>query len=444
MSTARYYYALQLAFTGVWWAFVTLATKKKPHELAYGPVFTAPRWLSSTLLLRFSRWRAYIFAALPISLALGVFASDHSLWKAKIIVAFAASFYHLTESAFTSRHGEYPLLYTSWAMLLPEPYAAGAAWGVAIHFILASGVAKLRVGGIEWAAPETMRTYLRLYHGSKSRPPLSRRLNAAISERDWASSAVAFGTLFLETGLVPGTLLMPPAYRPLASVALVGMHFGIGLVMSLEVGLVFLSTFPSYLVGFGCGAAPPFSPAWWCAFAIGVLPSLLSLLVRTPIPESWPWTAVALFMWNGKQANRIAQLFMVGNTRLVLYPHSLCSSHSLYATPRECLVGLPVAHHGLAGEKVVSRGAPLVVHDGVLRVLAFTLLHDIPLLVEALSAGGGTTTARVPAMLKAIHSWLKATPRLYERCEGQELDCCAFVKVDADGLRVVDVIASEP
>ena len=149
-------------------------------------------------------------------------------------------------------------------------------------------------------------------------------------------------------------------------------------------------------------------------------------------------------MWNGKQANRIAQLFMVGNTRLVLYPHSLCSSHSLYATPRECLVGLPVAHHGLAGEKVVSRGAPLVVHDGVLRVLAFTLLHDIPLLVEALSAGGGTTTARVPAMLKAIHSWLKATPRLYERCEGQELDCCAFVKVDADGLRVVDVIASEP
>ena len=104
MSTARYYYALQLAFTAAWWAFVTLATKKKPHELAYGPVFDAPRWLSSTLLLRFSRWRAYIFAALPISLALGVFASDHSLWKAKIIVAIAASFYHLTESAFTSAH----------------------------------------------------------------------------------------------------------------------------------------------------------------------------------------------------------------------------------------------------------------------------------------------------------------------------------------------------
>ena len=271
-------------------------------------------------------------------------------------------------------------------MLLPEPYAAGAAWGVAIHFILASGVAKLRVGGIEWAAPETMRTYLRLYHGSKSRPPLSRRLNAAISERDWASSAVAFGTLFLECCLVPGTLLMPPAYRPLASVALVGMHFGIGLVMSLEVGLVFLSTFPSYLVGFGCGAAP-FSPSWWVAFAIGVLPSLLSLLVRTPIPESWPWTAVALFMWNGKQANRIAQLFMVGNTRLVLYPHSLCSSHSL--TRRRANASLAACCSSRVGRREgCQRGAPLVVHDGVLRVLAFTLLHDIPLLVEALSAGG--------------------------------------------------------
>jgi hypothetical protein len=43
---------------------------------------------------------------------------------------------------------------------LNRRYAHGAAWGVAVHFVFSSGVAKLRAGGGArgWAAPGTMTT----------------------------------------------------------------------------------------------------------------------------------------------------------------------------------------------------------------------------------------------------------------------------------------------
>ena len=55
---------------------------------------------------------------------------------------------------------------------------------------------------------------------------------------------------------MPLTLLLPPLPRRLVGVyGLLGLHVGIGLGMSVRVGLVFLTTLPSYIHGFGCEAA---------------------------------------------------------------------------------------------------------------------------------------------------------------------------------------------
>ena len=133
-------------------------------------------------------------------------------------------------------------------------------------------------------------------------------------------------------------------------------------------------------------------------------------------------------------------------------------SGSAAAAARACLVGLPVAYAGLAGEKTVAAAdaaaanaaakpaaafAAPVVHDGVMRVLGFTLLHDVPSLLAALSESS-EKDVDVPTMLLAISSWLTATPRLYEVRGGatacRRLDCAALVRVDAKAERVVEVL----
>ena len=79
--------------------------------------------------------------------------------------------------------------------------ARGVALGVAVHFVLSSGVAKLWVGGgPAWMAPATMRTYLGVYRSARSgvARPLSPRLSAWLAERDWATAAIAWCTVALE------------------------------------------------------------------------------------------------------------------------------------------------------------------------------------------------------------------------------------------------------
>ena len=324
-STARSFYGLQLACLLLWWCFVRVKTRLYPHELSSGPVFTRPSWMHAAVVLELLKRRVWVYAALPAALSIGLLASDSLV--VRVGVAIAVSVYHLVESASTTRHGEFPLLYTAWAVCLSDDaLASGATLGVVVHFVLCSGVAKLRTGGMRWLSPSTMRVYLDLYRASQSRPPLSRALNAWLAKRAWATSAIAVGTIVLECLLVPSTLLAPGPPRVAAALALIGLHLGIALVMSMEVGIVFVSTIAAYIVGFSSSVAPG-AAGWALATAIGLGPTCASLALRTPLPESWPSTAVALFMFNGEQAARIATAFMVGDTRLVLTTSALAARH---------------------------------------------------------------------------------------------------------------------
>ena len=430
------YYALQLVAVGFWWALIKAMTGKPLYSLCNGSVVTAPSWLPAWHLLRLANYKKSVFLAMPLMLILG--AAAPGFLAIRIAVALAVTLYHLLETAYTSRHGEYPILYTAWGCILPAPYAQAAAFGVAIHFVLSCGAGKCLVGGpMGWCDPRTMSTYLDAYYGSTTSRPLSRRLNRLLAMPPCAT-AVAVATLLVECVAVPATLFLPASLRPiLGTYSMVALHVGIGLGMSARVALVFLTTLPSYAFGFSCEAEVG-SAAWCLAAVIGLLPTILVAFRRRLLAEDWPVTPCSLFMWNGMQAERISRLMMTGNLRIVL------ATREVAERGLNGLIGLPVLHHG--GSGAFGMGAKTdgdAVHDAVLRVLGYTLVHAE--LVDAFedvnsdAAGEGTTPeqaehAMLCAMLRRLERWMDQERRIVETASGGRPLVRAFhVSIDGEG-----------
>ena len=180
------------------------------------------------------------------------------------------------------------------------------------------------------------------------------------------------------------------------------MHAGIFLFMSKQVGLVFCTTLPTYLMGFSCQAKVGTQP-WFLAVAISLVPSLASLFFRRELlPENWPFSAVSLFMWSGDQAKKIGTTLMTENTRVVLGTADLAN-----------IVGLPVLHHGVVANPTQSNGA--AVHDSVLRVIGFTLLHS---------------ELKKKPFLPAVRNFLIQHQRLFELSNGKPLTQAWMVEID--------------
>ncbi|CAK0876155.1 unnamed protein product [Prorocentrum cordatum] len=437
------WYALQLSAVLLWWALVKRKTGNHLYSLCSSSVITRPSWLSRHHLLLLVSHKRHIFVALPVALAAGTLAGQHAL--VRLLAALVVSLYHLTESSHTNRHGEYPMLYTSWAMVLPDSLAHAASMGVAIHFVLSCGIAKCIVGGAkEWVCGGTMSTYLNVYGQSTTSKPLLRGLNRWLACR--ASVWIGLGTLLLECVAVPLTLLLPCA-RSRSVIGLwgmVGLHVGIALGMSLNVGLVFLTTLPTYVHGFSCDARVG-SAEWWLAAGVALLPSALALARGRQLAEDWPCTPCSLFMWSGAQAERLSRLTMTGTTRLVLATRRTAQAHP-------GLVGALVLHHGGSGA-FGTKGAPAspAVHDAVLRATGFTLLHDnlvgaFDLAAEDLPGAGGSApeAAELQMMrrlLRRLERWLAREQRLLEAESATALERAYFVELDGGGTRVAKVLA---
>lgn len=413
------YYLWQCVCCVLWWLLLYGMTRRPLFALgaARGSLLTRPSWLPPRALLRLHtrRARAVIYSAVPISLALGAFLG-HSSTALRCVIAIVISVYHLTETSSTNRHGEYPLLYNAWACLLPEDYAHAVSLGIAVHFILSSGAAKLLVAGAAWpCSPTTMRTYLSIYRDSTSMPPLSRELNRWAASRDWATVAISALTIAVECVVVPATLLMPPAWRPLGCHSMVALHIGIATALSFKVGLAFFTVLPSYIYGFSCAAAVGSMPHL-SAVCVGLLPTLWCLLRRRLLPEDWPSCPIALFMWSGDHAAAMAAALMTGDTRVVL-----CTA----AVAQRGVVGLPVVHHGATG----ARGSD-VVHDAVLRVIGFTLLQgNWPPACVADSGEWDT-----PLFVRGLEGWLQRDCRMIEASSGEAAARAFLVQIDEEGV----------
>ncbi|EOD17695.1 hypothetical protein EMIHUDRAFT_102411 [Emiliania huxleyi CCMP1516] len=414
------WYALQLSAVLLWWALIKRMTGKHLYSLCSSSVITRPSWLSREALTLLVSHKRQIFLALPAALAAGAFAGQHAL--VRLLVALVVSLYHLSESSHTNRHGEYPVLYTAWAMVLPASFAHAASMGVAIHFVLSCGIAKCMVGGPRaWVFGGTMRTYLEVYGQSTSSKPLVRGLNRLLARR--ASTMIGASTLLLECVAVPLTLLLPGVW------GMVGLHVGIALAMSLNVGLVFLTTLPTYVHGFSCDARV--GSAEWRASPRAAQARKVLGLMRGGM---------------GSKAERIARLTMTGRTRLVL------------ATREAAQQDLVGTRSGAFGAKDAPAGH--AVHDSILRATGFTLLHDnlvdafdLPADAARVADGGAAPAAKDAAareaaelemmrrLLMRLERWLARERRLLEASSARPLERAYFVLLDGDKTRVAKVLA---
>lgn len=341
----------------------------------------------------------------------------------RVFAAAVMSLYHLVESSVTCRHGEYPILYNTWAMCFPSEYASAFSWGIAIHFIMSTGIAKIIVGGRHWLAPGTMKSYLTVYSNAKMKlsRPLAPDLNRWACRRPWVTRLISLSTVFLECILVPSTAFLPPSHRWIGSSGMILMHIGIFVFMSKNVGIVFATTLPVYVIGFACTAELG-TRHWWAAVLVGFLPSILSFVMfRGMLPEDWPLSPISLFMWSGDQAAVLTDNLMTGDTRVVL-----CARDK---TP-ENILGLPVIYHGAVAPNVVTeRSTDDAVHDCVLRVIGFTLIQS-DLLSVAPKADGKWD---MKAFLKNLEMFLQTKKRLFEVQSGQQLCKVYFVQIDSKG-----------
>jgi hypothetical protein len=347
------------------------------------------------------------------------------------------SLYHLVESSLTRRHGEYPLLYNVWAMCLPwSEYAHAASWGIAIHFVFSTGLAKLVIGGFGgWTSPATLKFYFNLFYHRKinMQRPFWPSWNRWVCQRDWATRFMALSTIFLECFLVPGTLLLPPHQRYVARWAMIPFHLGIFLIMSRMVGLGFATTIPNYLIGFSSRAVVGTGP-WLCAVAVAFLPTILSLgVLGHLLPEDWPSCPFKLYMWSGDQAQVLAETLITGETRVVLATADI-SPHNI--------VGLSVVPDGAVEPAQVMEGKDdtmqvdnknnQAVYDCFRRAIDLTGLNTE--LADAVPKSGNTKKEwDVNRFVTTLQQFLASKKRLFETQSGRPLVKAFFVRIDSKG-----------
>ncbi|CAE8582863.1 unnamed protein product [Polarella glacialis] len=425
-SGQRRFYGLQFVCGLLYWLLVRAKTGKHPYALSEGSVCTRPHWMPLHVLLFLHKLRLPLFTLTPV--LLGIAAVKPNSVPVRVATALVATVYHLLESSVTNRHGEYLLLYNVWGMLLPDCYAQAASFGFAIHFVLSSGLAKLKVGGRSWMLPHTMQVYLDIYRDSRSSPPLSKGLSLWLAKRAWATRTIGIATIALECIVVPSTLLMPPAWRSIGSALMIAMHLGIASAMSGTVGLLFLTALPSYLVGFGC-PAPWLSRPWCTAALVALLPSACTALRGRPLSESWPLTPISLFMWSGEQAALLSQALMTRDTRVVM-----CTA----AAPQD-IRGLPVVYSGFATSGELP--GQFVVHDAVARVIGFTLAQgDLANTLVGSREDPLSSVSISMSFLQRLQSWLVREGRMIELSTGKKILRAFFVRVDSGGGRVAQVL----
>jgi hypothetical protein len=441
-SPDQLFFLQNAIFVSIWWIFICTTTKRPLYDVFNGSVVTVPSWLThldknNGILLFLQRHaRPPCFFAQTISFSLA-FSFPHLRWV-RLVSAVLYSIYHLVESSITNRHGEYPILYSMWAMcLIPDEYAdfrKACVWGIAMNFVFSTGYAKLMVGGglIGWSKSSTMKSYLNCYRQARHRMnrPLSPYINRMVAESKMLSSFVALSVLVVECFVVPGSVFLQPSQRPVVALAMIGMHIGIALVLSINVGLAFWTTIPCYLYGFSCSADFG-SEQWWVALSITVGPTFCSwMLGERLLPEVWPFSPVSLFMWNGPVAGSLSKMLMVEDMRMVLVTEE---------TALRNLTGLRVLPSLDVLSKKEMELQSSVVHDAVMRSIGFTLIRGGDPLIEAVQMLH--QTEGLQRLVYRTWAWLQVEKgRLVELHTGGILSSTAIVRIDRDSGRILEVV----
>ena len=211
------------------WSILTLYMGADFHKrLLSQPILTRPSWLPVNTLLFLNVYYLRICYAMPFIFLVATFFPTNMA----AIVAVTMTVYHLTETSITHSHRDYATMYFTWVFaVLPLSYARGAALGIAVHFVAASGFAKLRMAGSSWTTAHTLYAILKWYGGMKveNNGPLSHACNRFMQKHPTILSLSLISTLLIECIVVPAAFVLPQNIRVWIVAVLLLMHFMIAI-----------------------------------------------------------------------------------------------------------------------------------------------------------------------------------------------------------------------
>ena len=356
MAVFQFYALTFLAMATRSACYVLLGKKLHDGDKQTQPM---PLWpLPRRLLATFGR-RSRFLALLPtmlLAFALAAAASESRL--ARIAAAIAHTLFSMgCAYALEWGHGQYPVLYTAWALALAPTGSvlpAIAARGAVVYLYVCAGVAKLCVPARarDYFRPATMRALMSKDGVEPRFNPLTPALSRAIIAHDGAVRVITWATMVLELVAMPLTLIVPSlAYTRGVGVVCVVFHAGIWCTFSSTAGSMFFQLLGAYALGLctevhrsGGDTTALFDPLWAWALAAGLALSPLAKLAWRGDPwiaaECWPLTNCALFPWSAEQLSYVMAHLIRGRTRIVLLTRAEAEAHELVGRP------------------VLSRGAP--------------------------------------------------------------------------------------
>lgn len=399
---------------------------------------------SFLLLISKAVYRVAAYSTIPwFFLAAWVEAnSGYNLWV-RGGCSIAVTLFQLGDSCRTTSHRDYLMIYISWAMLISSELGETAAYGLCVLYILGSGLSKLRIGGVMWSSPKTLRSILATFARKtpKQGGPILAFANRFVRKHDWICGFLGSSTLLFECLLAPlMAFFLPPQWRLITvGLGMVLLHLGIGALQSGAIGAFFLPNLAAYVVGFGDfrdgNDLRCFSLSWCLAFGFCFLPlSLAAMRKSSLIKEDWPWTPFALFPWSGSQWNFLHAAFVEGDTRLV-------TPSEANATPASLLGArvIPIEHRSdvpLMQRSVGPQEGELVLYDLWSRTLGITTYQDLasPLLGSRRSESTSDCEKRMREMQRSIcdltAGFLVESCRVLEVSSGLPLKRCFLVRVN--------------
>ena len=205
---------------------------------------TRPRaFVPDGLLPLFGQRRVFLIL-LPTMLTcflVAAFNPDH--FAARLAAAVAHTCFSMgCAYALEWGHGQYPVLWTSWALVaLPTPYAVAAARAAVTYLYVMAGLAKLCVPAApsEYLDARSMRL---LFSKDGVNPRFDgawAALARAVIRAPALLRAITMITLVLELLVVPATFVLPAGARRAIALGCLAFHAGIWLCFSTTAGMMF-------------------------------------------------------------------------------------------------------------------------------------------------------------------------------------------------------------
>lgn len=449
-SSASLFYGLQAGSLLTLWVAVKLGSGvdflRMAEELSN--VALGPSWLSRKLFLVVLRRNIYLsvsYALIPL-LAMATWCPDCILLR--ICVAVVATLFHLGECSRTTSHRDYLMVYNAWGLaLLPETHAKALAYGLSVHFIIASGISKLFIGGPRWASPGSMQAILRTFGAKRKEEggPMSPALNHLVCQHSVLAAACSWSTLLFECVAAPLAFVMPPSNRIILCYGMLVLHVAIALLQSGAIGAFFLPNVASYVFGL-YGDGPVVGSEGWF-LALGVCVTLSASVFRGRLlPEDWPLTPFALFPWSERQWATLHNSFVNGDRRMVLSADPSIHPVGLRIVPLEHKADVKNKNlvsvyqsDNLKAKKTKPDHNDAVVYDFWNRLLGVTTFQNE--ILEALEFDEmALPDWNAISFTCRLETWLDTSCRVIEISTGRPLIRAYWVRIE-DG-RVKEVICS--